>query len=144
MTGLNDIYVEAEQNGFDVICFRMPKAKAMSIMDESGNYFIGIDPFELSGIADEKVKLAHEMGHCSTGSFYNRHSSFNNIAKQEATADRWAVKRLIPFEELDSAFDQGLTQVWQLAEYFEVTESFILTALEIYTIEGLYTPPVCE
>ena len=66
--------------------------------------------------ADETVKLAHEMGHCATGSFYNR----------------WAYRRLIPPEALEEAFRRGLREPWELAKHFNVTEPFLRGALEYY------------
>ena len=76
--------------------------------------------------------LAHELGHCVTGSFYNRYSEFDVIAKHERRADKWAIKKLIPEDELNDAFEHGIVEPWDLAEYFNVTEDFIIKAVEFY------------
>ncbi len=49
--------------------------------------------------------------------------------RHENRADKWAVTTLISVEELDNAIAQGCTEVWELAEYFQVTEAFIRKAL---------------
>ena len=80
--------------------------------------------------ADETVKLAHEMGHCATGSFYNRWAACDVRQKHENRANRWAYRRLIPPEALEEAFRRGLREPWELAKHFNVTEPFLRDALE--------------
>lgn len=134
---LNNLYTISEANDIPVESFRMPVSQSMSIMDEQGNCFIGIDPFRLTSEADEKVKLGHELGHCLTGAFYNRYSDFDLRRRHEIRADRWAVKKLIPKDELVMAYCQGCVEAWQLADHFGVTEEFVYKALEAYMVEGL-------
>lgn len=82
---------------------------------------------------EEKTALFHELGHCETGSFYNQFSPFEVQQKHETRADKWAIKKLIPKDELDEAVAAGYTQPWELAEYFDVTEEFIKKAVCWYT-----------
>ncbi|MBD5384434.1 MAG: hypothetical protein HDR72_05490 [Ruminococcaceae bacterium] len=42
----------------------------------------------------------------------------------------------MPYNELINACQQGNTEAWQLAEYFGVTEDFVLRAFEIYRNMG--------
>ena len=44
----------------------------------------------------------------------------------------YAIKKLIPKDELKNAADSGITEVWELAEYFNVTEDFVKRAIYIY------------
>ena len=44
--------------------------------------------------------------------------------------------RYLPLEELQEAVNKGYTEIYELAEYFDVTEDFILTAIEIYKRQG--------
>lgn len=96
-----------------------------------------MDPFRIETTAQERVHLAHELGHCETGSFYNVYSTLDIREKQEEKADRWAVSRLVPAEEFVKALNTGMVEVWELAEYFEVTEDFIRKAAEIYKIKNI-------
>lgn len=134
---LTALYDLAQQNDIDVDCFAMNKAESMSCMFEDGSCAIAIDPFHLSSESDEKVKLGHELGHCKTGSFYNRYSEFDLRRRHEIRADRWAIKKLIPKNELVDAYYDGNVEVWQLADFFGVTEEFVCKAIEAYTIERL-------
>lgn len=91
-----------------------------------------MDPFRIETTAQERVHLAHELGHCETGSFYNVYSSLDVREKQEKRADRWAVSHLVPAEKFRRALSMGIVEVWELAEYFDVTEDFIRKAAQIY------------
>lgn len=133
---LNDLYKYADLRKIRVECFRMQKRNAMSYMDEQGHCYIGIDPFRLESSADEKVKLAHDIGHCETGAFYNRYSEIDIVEKHEYKADTWAIKRLITEDELKEAFHNGYREPWDLADYFNLPEPFIIKALEYYKENG--------
>lgn len=85
-------------------------------------------------VADETVKLAHELGHCETGSFYSRTAALDLRQKHENRADRWAIKKLVPKDELEEAVSRGCCEAWELAEHFGVTEPFIRKAVEYYKI----------
>lgn len=90
----------------------------------------------LESVSEEKVKLAHELGHCETGAFYNRYSPFDLREKHERTANRWAVKKLVPKSELVTLLKKGYER-WELAEHFEVTEDFINLAIRMYFEYGI-------
>ena len=83
------------------------------------------------------MHLAHELGHCVTGSFYNTYSAADIRKKHEIRADRRAAAWLVPVEELKSAIRSGITEIWSLAEYFDVTEDFLRNAVENYSVMGL-------
>ena len=42
-------------------------------------------------------------------------------------------KKLLPFSEMRAAMEDGYTELYQLAEYFEVPEDLIRQAVEYYT-----------
>ena len=69
MEKLEELYRLAEAHHIPVYCFPLPRCQALSVMDAEGDCQIGIDPMQLESEADEAVKLAHELGHCETGSF---------------------------------------------------------------------------
>ena len=131
MSKLTNLYELAERQHIRVDCFELPTAESLSLT-QLGQCFIAIDPFALQSNADECVKLAHELGHCLTGSFYNRYSGLDVRQKHENRADRWAIETLIPEEELLTAYKKGYREVWQLAEYFDSTEDFIRKAAAYY------------
>lgn len=125
-----DLYALADQLGIVVLSFPLPDCESISL-ESNDNYYIGIDDNQLDSGKEERVHMAHELGHCVTGSFYNEYSPVDNRGKCEATADRWAVKKLINKDELLKQLKNGM-EVWDLAEYFNVTEDFIRKAYHLY------------
>lgn len=123
------LYDLAKQQNIPVLDFSMPCSASMSVMDCDGHCYIGMDSSVKDAGIQERVHLAHEMGHCITGSFYNRNAAVDNRRKHENRADKWAVEALIPVEALDDAIAEGCCEVWELAERFGVTEDFIRKAI---------------
>lgn len=113
--------------------FPAPKTGSMSIRAESGSCYIALDPSIQDGGAQERVHLGHELGHCVTGSFYNRYAAMDLRARHENRADRWAVRALVPACALRQAVADGCTELWELAERFGVTEEFMRKAVCLYT-----------
>lgn len=139
MTDLTKLYNIADKNDILIVDLRIHNdtVGAMSQCYDNKNYIIGIDEKKIDGQADLKVKLAHELGHCKTGSFYNRYSKLDVIGKHERRADTWAANKLIPVSKIKKAFQEGDTEAWQLAERFEVTQQFVERAIQIYKDKGL-------
>ena len=133
MADLLDLYDLAEIHNIGVYWFDLGAAESLSLQMEDGSCAIAMDPWRLPTVADETVKLAHELGHCETGSFYNRYAARDVRQKHENRANKWAYKMLIPEDELKNAVRQGYHEPWELAEYFGVTEAFLRGALEYYT-----------
>lgn len=129
MKGLMELYCIADTEKITVDSFDLEAREALSFTDDAGACYIAIDPFKLSSSADEKTKLAHELGHCMTGSFYNRYAAADIRQRHENRADKWAIKKLIPEDELEEAVACGYTEAWELAERFNVTEDFMKKAM---------------
>lgn len=127
----NDLYDFAEQLNIAIFSFSLPNSKSLALEDSDDNCYIGIDDERLESSKDERVHIAHEIGHCVTGAFYNEYSPVDNRGKCEATADRWAVKKLINKDELKKQIKRGM-EIWELAEHFNVTEEFIKKAFYLY------------
>ena len=97
----------------------------MSVMTEGGRCYVGMDPALRDGGVEERVHLSHELGHCLTGSFYSIYTAVDCRQRHENRADKWAIQALIPVDDLDDAIAGGCTEVWELAERFQVSEDFI-------------------
>ena len=80
---LIDLYVYAEEKGIDVDWVSMRKAESLSAELPDGSLCIAMDPWKMESIAKEVVALGHELGHCSTGAFYNRFSKRDIMQKHE-------------------------------------------------------------
>lgn len=140
MSELLALYQYAEAAGHDVYWYSFDdETESLSVQFPDGSCAIAINPYQLSSWGDETVKLAHEIGHCETGAFYNRHAACDIRRKHENRADKWAIKALIPEDELDAAVADGCTDMWALAERFGVTEDFMRKAVCWYTYGNLAT-----
>ena len=136
---IHALYDCAKQQNIEVLQFPMRENGSMSIMTEDGSCYIGIDKSVQDGNIQERVHLGHELGHCLTGSFYSIHTAVDSRQRHENRADRWAVKKLIPVDELDAAVADGCTELWDLADRFGVTEDFIKKAVCYYVHGNLAT-----
>ncbi len=132
MRSLQELYRYAEKENITVDGFPMCRRQALSLMDEDGQCYVALDPGEILDEADERVKLAHELGHCMTGAFYNPFADRESRRRQENRADRWAVTHVVPEEELDEAVAHGCVTLWDLAERFGVPEPFMKKAICLY------------
>lgn len=124
-----DLYAFARQQNIEVLPYPMPENGSMSVMLDSGKCFVGLDDGVRDGSVQERVHLSHELGHCVTGSFYNIYAAVDCRQRHENRADKWAVTTLIPVSDLDDAVADGCTEVWELAERFQVTEEFVRKAV---------------
>ena len=127
---LTNLYNIAEGDNIMVYSYDLGVIDSLSLLCK-GKCFVAIDPFKIENTADEKVKLAHELGHCETGAFYNEYSKFDIRAKHERRADKWAIKKLIPEDDLKQACT-FCNNRWELSQHFGVTEDFMQKALDYY------------
>lgn len=119
------LYDHAQKQNIEVLQYPLPQTGSMSIMLDDGSCYIGMDPIIQDGDIQERVHLGHELGHCVTGSFYNIYAAIDHRQRHENRADKWAIRYLIPVEDLDEAVAEGYTELWELADHFGVTEDFI-------------------
>ncbi len=94
---------------------------------------------KLETTTEKKCILAEELGHYYTtaGDILNQ----NNIAnrKQEHIARKWGYEKLIPLMDLIKASFKCCSNLYELAEYLNVTEEFLRDTLQHYQNKyGLY------
>lgn len=124
---MTDLFRKAEESGIIVEYLRLPINESLSVESSEGD-FVLLDYSLINACANERVHLAHELGHCVKGSFYNTYTPYNVRQKHENRADKWAIEELIPLDDFDLAISEGYTDLWSLAEYFGVTEDFMRKA----------------
>ena len=128
MTRLQGLYETADGLGLQICHLPMERLTAISTPDG----FIGMDVDKLETSAQETVCLAHEMGHCLTGSFYTVDTGLQQRQRCEERADRWAMGQLVPLEELKQVLQGGITCTYELAEHFDVPEPFLCRCIQYY------------
>ena len=126
------LYDIAQQQNIEVIQYPMCENGSLSTMLPNGTCYIGMDTVVLDGDVQERTHLGHELGHCLTGSFYNRYSSFDIRERHENRADKWSIRQIVPVDDLDEAVAEGCTEIWELADRFGVTEELIKKAVCLY------------
>lgn len=87
---------------------------------------------DIATSAEKACVLAEELGH--------HHTSIGNIIdmenvsnrKQERQARIWGYNKLIGLNGIIKAFEAGCQSVHEAAEFLEVTEEYLLEAIECY------------
>lgn len=86
----------------------------------------------------EKSTLAEELGHYYYDATYPVScTDLQLISKQEYRARKWAYNVLIPAEDLISAIENGLNNIDDLSDYFEVSRQFISECINYYKERGV-------
>ena len=130
MNILTSLYTTAHNENILTTMFPLNSISSMIIYDEE-NVAIGINS-SINSTIQETICLAHELGHYFTGTYYEVYSPLQIRGQAENRADAWMVKRLVPISLLVPALRSGIIKIYDLAEYFNVTESVIKKAIEIY------------
>lgn len=96
---------------------------------------VGGDTRRFDTQAELRTALIHEDGHFASGAFYTAYSPYQLKAQAEHRADKAAVLKYLPYEELAARLRAGDTPA-EAAEYFCVTEAFLRKACEMYRNMG--------
>lgn len=83
-------------------------------------------------IAEQTCILAEELGHyhTSAGDILDQTNIANR--RQEQKARRWAYEKLIPLDGVVAAYSAGINTCYEMADFFNVTEAFLISALKHY------------
>ena len=132
MFELKDFYDYCRQNGVDVIPFAgMPHPGAT--LRDRGRYAVFLDFTQIPSTRLLRGICSHEMSHAATGALHKVASPFELVERSEYRANRWATQRFLKADAFREAFALGYTELWQLAEYFDLPERVITDALAYWT-----------
>ena len=127
---VNELYALSAVEGIEVHSVKCPKSKAIALnVDEQK--FIGIDRSVLKSEYDERLVLAHELGHLLTDSYYSNSNNPIHIKRMEHRATKKAIEMLIPENELSRVLYEGIT-VFEISEHFSIPEDMVKKAMWIY------------
>jgi len=129
---LSHFYDYCNQNNVDVVPFIDMPSKGATIRDGS-DYAIFLDFAQLPTLRDIRGVCMHEQGHTATGALHKVSSPYETVERSECRANRWSAERFLPVEDFREAFAAGYTELWQLAEYFDLPEEDIKNALTYWT-----------
>ena len=130
---MTDLLRIATENNVIVEYADIPKNGSLSVHGKYADY-VALDRTTCDCSAQERTHIAHELGHCVLGAFYNIYSDLDVREKHEYRANKWAIEHLIPLSDLTAAVADGYREPWELAELFDVTEELILKAFRCYRL----------
>lgn len=131
MFELADFYNACRETGVDVIPFMGMPAAGASVRDQ-GNYAIFLDIGKIQSTRLLRGVCCHELGHVATGALHKIDSPFETVGRSEYRANRYVAERFLTPEDFREAFALGCTQLWQLAEFFELPEEDVRRAYDYW------------
>ena len=75
----------------------------------------------------------HELGHAATGALHKVSSPYETVERSEYRANRWCAQHYLTAEEFRAAFSHGCSELWELAEYFDLPQEDVQKALTYWT-----------
>lgn len=138
MKTLNDLYNYATKENIKIKKYHFNKDKHWKghcIYDNSNNCMIFLNE-NINNNVQEKCTLAHEIGHFKKGILQNNILSSeyrDRILRSinEFRAKKWAVGKLIPFEDFKRFLGTNYSK-FEVANELEVTEELLDMAYYIY------------
>ena len=132
MFELSDFYGFCKANGVDVIPFAGCPCPGATIRDGEF-YAVFLDFTQIRSTRLLRGVCCHEMAHVATGALHKVDSPFELAERSEYRANRWTAQHYLSQEDFREAFDLGYTEPWQLAEFFDMPERDIRSALTYWT-----------
>ena len=133
MFELSDFYGYCQKNQIDVIPYCGCPQPGATIRDRE-QYAIFLDFTKIRSTRLLKGICYHELGHAATGALHKINSPYELVERSEYRANRWSAEHYLPAQELREAFQNGFTEPWQLAEYFDLPQQDIEKALYYWTV----------
>lgn len=132
MFELSDFYDYCRKNRVDVIPFTGMPAPGATLRDR-GKYAVFLDFSKIQTTRLLRGICAHELGHCATGALHKVASPYELVERSEYRANSWCARNILTREAFREAFALGYTELWQLAEFFDLPEQDVKNALSYWT-----------
>ena len=132
MFEIADFYRYCREHQVDVIPFAGCPQPAATLRD-AGCYAVFLDFTKIRSTRLLRGICCHELGHIATGALHKVDSPYELVERSESRAIGWTAQTYLTQEKFREAFSQGYTELWQLAEYFDLPESDIHAALSYWT-----------
>ena len=128
MIELSDFYDYCRKNRVDVIPFMGIPQPGATVHDR-GQYAVFLDFSQIQSTRLLRGVCCHELAHVATGALHKVSSPYELVERSEYRAARWVAENYLTAEMFQDAFAAGYTELWQLAEYFDLPEECITNAL---------------
>ncbi len=132
MFELSDFYEYCRENQIEVIPYTGLPGEGATLRD-ANQYAIFLDFRQIRSTRLLRGVCCHEMGHAATGALHKVSSPYETVERSEYRANRWAAEHYLTELDFREAFSAGYTELWELAEYFDLPEQDIKKALTYWT-----------
>lgn len=132
MFELSDFYTHCRSNDIDIIPYAGSPSPGATVRD-GNSYAIFLDFTKICSTRLMRGVCVHELGHAATGALHKVSSPFDLVERSEYRAQRWAAEHFLAEEDFRAAFAVGITELWELAEYFDLPEEDVKAALTYWT-----------
>lgn len=129
---LHDFYSYCKERNIDVIPYAGCPHEGATIRDGDW-YAIFLDFRKIQSARILRGVCYHELGHAATGALHKIYSPYELVERSEYRANRWAAEHFLTVQDFWDAFASGYTELWQLAEYFDLPEQDIKNALTYWS-----------
>lgn len=102
------------------------------IFEIDNNYIIALSRNNIENSLQEKEILAEELGHYYCNALYYLNDSPTQKAKCEYRAKKWAYSILVPLQTLKQRLSDGINNIYDLAEYFNLEPTYMTECLNFY------------
>ena len=131
MFELSDFYSYCKENKITVLPFDNAPCKGTTMRDVD-LYAIFLDFTKIRSTRQLRGVCCHELGHVATGALHKIESPFETVERSEYRANRWTSEHFLTDADFREAFSSGYTELWQLAEYFDLPETDIMKAFSYW------------
>lgn len=108
------------------------------IFEIDNNYIIALSRNNIENSLQEKEILAEELGHYYCNALYYLNDSPTQKAKCEYRAKKWAYSILVPLQTLKQRLSDGINNIYDLAEYFNLEPTYMTECLNFYKEIGVF------
>lgn len=132
MFELQDFYNHCRENRIDVIPYNGCPHEGATIRDGEW-YAVFLDFTRIRSTRLLRGVCCHELGHAATGALHKLDSPYELVERSEYRANRWAAEKFLTEADFRAAFADGYTEIWELAEYFDLPEETVKNALTYWS-----------
>lgn len=132
MFALSDFYDYCRRHRVAIFPYPGAPAPGVTIRDR-GDYAVFLDFSQIRTTRLLRGVCCHELGHIATGALHKVSSPYELWERSEYRANRYMAQHFLTQEAFREAFQAGYTELWQLAEYFDLPEQDVKNALTYWS-----------
>ena len=136
MDNLVKVYSKIDNENIAVFNYKIPLDTKAVVIETDNRYGIFVDYKRIESFDEEFIIMSHEYGHCKSGATHKVGSNHDIIEKHEYRANRQSILAFLPFHKLKKVISEGYTQTYEIAEYLNLPEKFVIMAIRQYKCMG--------